>query len=186
MVQELGETALKGLKLTHIRIMGKELKDITALTGMPLKMVEFQYTKIKDLTPLKGAPIELLDIRGTEVTDITALKNMPLKKLYMNYTQIKDLTPLADMKLEILELGIISVVENGLEAIREMKSIQHMKCRISKAGRIFILEDWFGKFWERYDALLKEVMAPPPSYEELPPLMQKELQEAIEKMNLQK
>jgi Leucine-rich repeat (LRR) protein len=140
-------SVLKGLPIESLRLFCCcNISNLTALSGMKLKNIDLYKTPVSDISPLKGMNLEELNLLGTEVTDISVLKGMPLKKLFLpngasdiaplkgmplTYLcifsrKIKDLSPLEGMKLEALDISDIDSITNGLDVIREMRSLHRI------------------------------------------------------------
>lgn len=143
-------SVLKGLPIERLRLFCcRNISNLTALSGMKLESLDLYKTPVSDISPLTGMNLKELNLLGTEVTDISVLKGMPLKKLYlpndvsdisplrgMDYLiylcmfsrNVTDVSPLAGMKLEVLNIDIDSVT-NGLDVIRDMKSLRKINNR---------------------------------------------------------
>jgi hypothetical protein len=144
-------TPLKGIPLTSLSLSGNgmAISDLTPLKGMPLHSLNLQFCiRVQDLTPLKGMPLTSLDIHGTSVSDLSPLNGMQLTWLSLYQTRVTDLAPLKGMPLTKVEYLLPANITNGVDAIREMKSLAEIGIQIGGGGILLPAAD----FWKRYDA----------------------------------
>jgi Leucine-rich repeat (LRR) protein len=162
---------LKGLKLTTLNMSASPVADLSPLKGMKLTYLHCGGTKVSDLSPLDGMPLTTLNCADTKVTDATLaqiknckdlnlliLSNTPvsdvglahvkghknLRRLLLVRTKVADLSPLTDMSLEEIRLTPNNLTTQGLETLRNMKSLKT------------IGTDWnrvwpAAEFWARYE-----------------------------------
>ena len=142
---------LRGLKLTTINMSGSPVSDLSPLKGMKLTFLHCGGTKVSDLSPLNGMPLTSLNCAHTQVSDasladikdckdlsqlflagtrvsdagLAHLKDhKDLKRLELQGTQVAGLSPLKDMPLEEIRLTPKNITKQGLEILRNMKSLK--------------------------------------------------------------
>ncbi|MBW3539525.1 MAG: hypothetical protein KY476_04580 [Planctomycetes bacterium] len=98
---EIRETAGR---ITHVKLSGAGVEDISALKGLPLVHLDLRGLPVSDLTPLAGMPLRELFLEETPVRDLAPLAGMPLDQLYLNQTLVETIEPLAGMPIEQLNL----------------------------------------------------------------------------------
>jgi len=162
---------LKGMKLTRLTMCTNPVSDLSPLEGMKLTFLHCGGTKVSDLSPLNGMPLFHLNcshtkvsdaslaniedckdltelfLAGTQVTDagLAHLKHHKnLKRLDLQGTKVADLSPLLDMPLEEIRLTPKNITNQGLDILRNMKSLKT------------IGTDWnqvwpAAEFWARYE-----------------------------------
>ncbi len=158
---------LKGMQLSRLDIGMTGVMDLSALKGMPLKGLDIYETKVRDLSPLKGMPLTYLGLGKSQVNDLRSLEGVPLERLRMPNTEISDLAPLKNMPLKLLQINNTRVtdlrplkgmqleefyftpgnIKNGIEIIREMKSITRIGIEYRQNSILTPAE-----FWKKYDA----------------------------------
>ena len=123
-------TPLKGMKLEWLQCSGTNVSDLSALNGMPLKDLVLGATKVSDssLAQIKDCKeLGLLVLFDTQVTDagLTHLKSFKkLKALQLWGAKVSDLSPLKEMSLESIVLTPNDITTEGLNVLRNMKSLQ--------------------------------------------------------------
>ncbi len=142
---------LKGMKLTTLTMPANPVSDLSPLKGMKLTFLHCGGTKVSDLSPLNGMPLTLLNCAHTKVSDaslanikdcndltelflagtpvsdagLAHLKNLKnLKRLELEGTKVAGLFPLKDMLLEEIRLTPKNITAQGLEILRNMKSLK--------------------------------------------------------------
>jgi Leucine-rich repeat (LRR) protein len=162
---------LKGLKLTTINMSGSPVSDLSPLTGMKLTFLHCGGTKVFDLSPLNGMPLTSLNLAGTKVTDeslaqikdckdlsllvldgtqvsdagLAHLKDhKDLKRLLLVHTKVSDLSPLKEMSLEEIGLTPKSISPQGLDMLRNMKSLKTIRTEWNQTWAA-------AEFWSRHD-----------------------------------
>jgi serine/threonine protein kinase/Leucine-rich repeat (LRR) protein len=141
---------LKGMKLTFFHGGYTKISDLSALGGMPLTHLNCDTTSVNDesLEPIKDCTVlGLLVLSHTKVSDaglshIMALKN--LKRLILVDTKVSDLRALKDMSLEEIRLTPKNITKEGLEVLRNMKSLKTIGTEWDQAWPA-------AEFWARYD-----------------------------------
>lgn len=93
---------LKGMALTQLNVERTQVSNLTPLNGMPLRELNLFSTPAADLAPLKGMPLRVLQLMGSRVTDLSPLKGMPLEVLYCAQLRVPDFAPLKGMPLQVL------------------------------------------------------------------------------------
>ncbi len=162
---------LKGLKLTTLSLAGTRVSDLSPLEGMKLTWMTCSGAKVSDLSPLNGMPLKELNLGGTKVSDaslaqlkdckdliqlilfgtqvtdagLTHLsdhKNLTMLQLYGS--KVSDLSPLKDMSLEVIVLTPKDISTQGLDLLRNMKSLKSIGT-----------DPWSlwpaAEFWARYE-----------------------------------
>lgn len=157
---------LEGMKLEKLYLNNTKVEDLSHLSGMPLKLLNLFGTAVEDLRPIATlAQLELLWLNWTQVTDISPLSKCPLVSLTLHKTPVEDLNPLSKVKtlqrLHIAESGVSDLtpirdlelvrlvftpshIEEGLEIVRNMKSIQEIGVKLDS-----LLPPTM--FWSLYD-----------------------------------
>jgi eukaryotic-like serine/threonine-protein kinase len=141
---------LKGMKLTYLHCGGTKVSDLSPLNGMPLTLLNCAHTKVSDasLAKIKKCKdLTQLFLAGTQVSDagLAHLKNLKdLKRLELQGTKMAGLSPLKDMPLEEIRLTPKNITKQGLDILRNMKSLKT------------IGTDWnqvwpAAEFWARYE-----------------------------------
>ncbi len=156
---------LKGMPLTFLNLENTPVQDLTPLKGMPLQYLCLLNCRVANLDPLKDLKLTGLDLPGTpiqdlkvlkgmkltsldlcgcpEVRDLEPLKGMPLKRVYIYGTGVTDLKPLKGMELEVIGLPPLKNITQGMDILRDMKSLKEIWLPSQK---------WpAAEFWERYD-----------------------------------
>ena len=131
--------------LEMLNVVGTRVTDLTAVRDLPLNTLWIGSTQVSDLSPLAGKSLESLDVEAAPVADLSVLADMPtLRRLNVAGTAVADLTPLAGLRLERL-IFTPSKIERGLEAVREMPSLQTL-------GTNFDTLMPAAEFWRKHDA----------------------------------
>lgn len=126
-------SALQGLPLEHLEIVGPQVRDLTPLKGMklqyigiwpfsgsdlsPLRGMQLKGGNLgggqilQDLEPLRGMPIEEFCLNHTSVSDLSPLKGMPLRRLQIQNTHVRDLTPIVGAPLEYLGASYTKITD---------------------------------------------------------------------------
>jgi len=155
-------SALRGLRLTSLRISNSQVDDLSGivdlplrelwadsvpysdlspLRGMPLEILQLGYSKVHDLSPLRGAPLKELGVGSTLVTDLNPLRGLPLEKLNLyGIEQPIDLSPLADCH-ELRELSLPKHPLN-LPALRTLPNLQRIAHDERQEGYLSAGEFW--------------------------------------------
>src|SRR5262249_9136942 len=119
------------------------------LNGMPLKELNLAATKVSDasLAQLKDCKdLVKLVLFDTQVGDagLTHLKDLRnLKVLVLNGSRVSDLSPLKDMALEEIMLTPKDINTQGLDLLRNMKSLKTIGIPWENFPA--------AEFWARYD-----------------------------------
>jgi Leucine-rich repeat (LRR) protein len=164
-------SALKGLNLTGLNLSGTQVYDLAPLKGMKLTWMTCSGAKVSDFSPLDGMPLKELNLAETKVSDasLSQLKDCKdLVKLVLFNTQVSDaglthlkdhknltmlelwgsrvsdLSPLKDMSLEIIMLTPKDISTQGLNLLRNMKSLKTIG---TNPWNLFPAAE----FWARYD-----------------------------------
>ena len=125
-------TALKGLKISTLKLRDTDISDLSPLTGMPLRRLYLAHSAVRDLSPLRGLPLELLHCDNTPVTDLRPLLDMPkLRNVFIPRaaTNIEVLRPLTNLEYIGWEDDWLGVTDDPVHS------------RLTRA-----------EFWQRYDA----------------------------------
>jgi Leucine-rich repeat (LRR) protein len=164
-------SALKGLKLTTLTMCSNPVSDLSPLKGMKLTFLHCGSTKVSDLSPLRGMPLthlncadtkvndaglayledckdlNVLNLNGTQVSDagLAHLKDIKnLKRLSLQGTGVSDPSPLKDLPLEDIRLTPRNITNQGLDTLRNMKSLKTIGTDWNQAWPA-------AEFWARYD-----------------------------------
>ncbi len=139
---------LQGMQLEELNLVGALVTDISPLKDVEIRTLWLPETRVADLSPLAGKAILSLDVRDTPVSDLTPLAgNDTLRRLHIAGTNVTDLTPLAGLQLERL-VFTPSRIEQGVDAIREMTSLQALDTVFDGVAPVKTPEE----FWRQYDA----------------------------------
>jgi Leucine-rich repeat (LRR) protein len=159
------------VKLTTLTMCTNPVTDLSPLKGMKLTFLHCGDTKVSDLSPLDGMPLTHLNCAGTRVSDasLAQIKNCKdlnllilsdtqvsdvglahikdhknLRQLHLVRTRVSDLSPLEDMALEEIRMTPKNLNTQGLETIRNMKSLKTIGTDWNQAWPA-------AEFWARYD-----------------------------------
>jgi internalin A len=163
-------TPLKGLNLTTLNLYGTQVSDLSPLKGMKLTWMTCSGSKVSDVSPLNGMPLKELNLTATKVSDaslaqlkdckdlvklvvsntqvsdagLTHLKDFKnLKELQLNGSRVSDLSALKDMSLEVIMLTPKDISTQGLDLLRNMKSLKIIRTPWNNLPAV--------EFWARYD-----------------------------------
>jgi Leucine-rich repeat (LRR) protein len=129
---------------------GTPVSDLSPLNGMPLTHLICSGTKVSDesLAQLKDCKdLTLLTLVGTQVSDagLTHLRDLKnLRYLQLQGTKVSDLSPLKDMTLEEIRLTPKNITAQGLDILRNMKSLKSIGTHWTQ---VWPAEE----FWTRYE-----------------------------------
>lgn len=129
--------------LLYVAISGPDFVDTSCLRGFPIRFLSVRRVGDIDLSPLQGLPLQGLVLVDTGITSIYPLHGMSLRSLTLLRTPVRDLSPLQGMQLADLMFDP-SVVTNGIEVIRDMKTIMSINSMDAD------------EFWRVYDGQLEE------------------------------
>lgn len=140
-------SVLEGKKLEELNLCDTPLQNLDTVKTMQLGTLWMRNTNVKGLGPLADHGLVSLDVEGSAVNDISALSKMTtLKRLNIARTEVTDLSSLAGLSLERL-IFTPSKIENGIEVIRSMPSLQTIDTSFDGGTAKSASE-----FWELYDA----------------------------------
>ncbi len=164
-------SVLKGMKLTALSVCGTKVSDLSPLTGMKLTFLHCGGSNVSDLSPLNGMPLGDLNCAGAKVTDaslnqinqchdlrllvlsdtqvsdlgLAHLKDHKnLRRIMVQGTRVSDLSPLKDMPLEEVRLTPKNLTKQGLENLRNMKSLKTIGTEWNRGWPA-------AEFWARYE-----------------------------------
>jgi Leucine-rich repeat (LRR) protein len=138
------------MKLTFLHCGGTKVSDLSPLDGMPLTTLNCADTKVADasLAHIKNCKdLNVLILSNTPVSNVglAHLKgHKNLRRLFLVGTKVSDVSPLKDMSLEEIRLTPKNLTTQGLEALRNMKSLKTIGTDWNQAWPA-------AEFWVRYE-----------------------------------
>ncbi len=136
--------------LTHIRLGGKRIMDISPLANLTeLLLLILSNTSVNDVSPLANlselqvlvlnnisvsdvsplanlSKLQLLWLDNTSVSDVSPLANLSkLQKLWLNGTSVSDVSPLANLS-ELQELGLNNASVSDVSPLANLSELQEL------------------------------------------------------------
>ena len=142
-------TPLRGKRIAELNLVDTKVSDLTPLAECSLGTLWLRRCPIESIEPLANTRLQSLDVGETKVSDLTPLATISsLQRLHIAETDVTDLTPIASLPLTRLIFSPWKI-EKGLDAIREMKTLQQLDVSFDDAGGNALRPE---EFWRRWDA----------------------------------
>ena len=140
---------LEGMPLTSLNLFGcGQLRDLAPLAGMPLTSLDLGAMQVADLSTLRGMKLTTLSCFKTQASDLAPLAGMPLTSLnLLDCPKLHELAPLTRMNLSEISLTPKNFTPDGLEVLRQCKSLKTIVIGQEDRDRLAAQD-----FWKKFDA----------------------------------